>query len=346
MKFSHLEGIDCLAIVGATGLVGKECLDILAEQKIKIRKVKLLASEKSAGEGVDYLDTEFAIESLSEHSFDDVEVAFFSVPNDVSRRFVPIAADAGCLVIDDSSEFRLDPEVPLVVPQVNGASLRDFDGRLIAIPNCNATPLSVALKPILDRYGIERVVVSTYQSVSGAGKEAFEELSKQAIALLSGGSEEAEVFPHRIAFNCLPQIGTALEHGDTEEEEKIVCELRKILDEPELRVSVTAVRVPTFCAHGMSVNVELKTPFGNIQEIREVLDGFPGLKVLDKPESHIYPTNVEAIGSDDTFVGRIRADRSVAMGLNFWVISDNLRKGAALNALECMETLYHYRRMS
>jgi len=346
MKFDNLEMIESLAIVGATGLVGQETLDILTENKIRIPKIRLLASQSSVGESVDIGGEEVLVEALSEDSFDDVEVAFFSVPTDVTKRFVPIAMSAGALVIDDSSAYRMHPEVPLIIPEVNGPLLRDFTGSLVANPNCSTIPVALALKPLLDTYGIERVVVSTYQSVSGAGRAAYEELSAQAIALLSGGSTEAKAFPHRIAFNCLPQIGDVAENGNTDEEEKVGRELRKILGTPELRVSTTAVRVPTFCAHGVSVNVELKANFGSIEEVRELLDKAAGVQVLDNPASHIYPTNVEAIGSDPAFVGRLRRDSSVKSGLNFWVITDNLRKGAALNVLQTLQTLYTYRRMS
>lgn len=346
MKFDNLESIQSLAIVGATGLVGREFLDILAEQKIKIPRIKLLASASSAGEAVDVLGEEYLVEALADDSFEDIEVAFFSVPADVTKKYVPIALQAGALVIDDSSVYRMDPDVPLVIPEINGPCLRDFQGTLIANPNCSTTPVALVLKPLLDSYGIERVVVSTYQSVSGAGRAAYEELSNQAIALLSGGSGECNEFPHRIAFNCLPQIGEVTANGNTEEEEKVGRELIKILEAPELRVSATAVRVPTFCGHGVSVNVELREKFANIEEVRELLDKTPGIKILDNPSNHIYPTNVECIGSDHTFVGRLRKDPSVDSGINFWVITDNLRKGAALNVLQCLETLYNYRRMS
>ncbi len=346
MKFDNLESIQSLAIVGATGLVGQECLDILTEQKIRIPNLKLLASEASAGEGIDVGGEEILVEALREDSFDGIEVAFFSVPTDVTRRYVPAALSAGAIVIDDSSVYRMHQEVPLIIPEVNGATLRDFNGSLISNPNCSTIPVALALKPLLDTFGIERVVVSTYQSVSGAGKAAYEELSTQAIALLSGGSAEAKAFPHRIAFNCLPQIGSLTENGNTEEEEKVGRELRKILQAPDLRVSTTAVRVPTFCAHGATVNVEFRDDFKDIEEVRELLNNAPGVKILDNPAHHIYPTNVEAIGSDPAFVGRLRRDGSVRAGVNFWVIADNLRKGAALNVLQCLQTLYTYRRMS
>jgi aspartate-semialdehyde dehydrogenase len=249
-------------------------------------------------------------------------------------------------VIDDSSVFRQKSDVPLVVPEINGSLLKDFNGKIISVPNCTTTPLVLALKCLEDRFGVERVVVSSYQSVSGAGRKAFEELSFQTAALLNGKEAEISAFHHRIAFNCIPEIGEVTENGNTSEEEKVIKETRKILDLPDLNISSTAVRVPTFSGHGLSVNVELNNDFESIEEIRELWDSFPGLKVIDNPSHHIYPTNVECSGSDYTFIGRVRRDSSVKSGLNFWVITDNLRKGAALNALQSLETLYKYRRMS
>jgi len=346
MKFSHFNSVQSLAIVGATGLVGREFLSILSENGIRIPRVKLLASERSVGELIEFLDDDLVVEALTPESFEGIEVALFSLPIGATRKYVPLAVEAGTLVIDDSSTFRMEEDVPLVVPEINAAILRDFDGKIVATPNCSTTPVAMCLKPLSDTYGVKRVVISTYQSVSGAGARAYEELSRQTIALLNGAVEEGEVFAHRIAFNCLPQIGGALENGNCDEEEKVGRELRKILDLPDLRVSATTVRVPTFCGHGVSVNVELEQDFSNIDLVRELLDGFPGLKVLDEPKNQIYPTNVEAIGSDLTLVGRIRRDTSVDAGLNFWTITDNLRKGAALNSLQILDVVYNYRRMS
>lgn len=347
MKFSHLEKIKSLALVGATGLVGTEFLELLNEAKIRIPQIKLLASSESVGETV-HLDTdeELKVEELNSNSFKGIEVAFFTVPNAVTEKYAPLAVKAGAVVIDDSSTYRLQDHVPLVVPEVNPQTLRNFSGSVIATPNCTVTPLVLALKPLDEVFGLKRVVVSTYQSVSGAGRSAYEELSQQTAALLNGQHQEATVFPHRIAFNCLPQIGSELENGNTTEEEKMVKETRKILGLPTLGISATCVRVPTFFGHGLSVNVELKKEFSDISEIRDLLDKAAGLKVLDKPSHQIYPTCVEAAGSDDTFVGRIKRDHSLKSGINFWMITDNIRKGAALNALQILETLYKYRQMS
>lgn len=346
MRFAFLEGLESLAIVGATGMVGSEVLSLLTEGKIRIKKIKLLASEGSAGEVVQYGDQELVVEALTPKSFEGVEAALFSVPSDVTKRYVPIATKAGTVAIVDSSVYRMDPDVALVVPEVNGHVLREYAGKVISIPNCTTTPLTMVLKPLQDNFGLERVVVSTYQSVSGAGKEAYDELATQTTALLNGQIMEGTIFPHRIAFNCLPQIGEVTESGDTEEEAKMLKETRKILGLPNLKVSCTSVRVPTFFSHGEAVNIQLKNDFGSVEEVRGLLDNTPGLKVVDNPGHNIYPTSVEATGADTVFVGRVRRDTTLTHGLNLWIVSDNLRKGAALNGLQILDTLYKYRRMS
>lgn len=343
MAFEQLEKIKSLAIVGATGLVGREFLTILEEARIRIPNIKLLASERSAGTKIEFGGTELTVETLKPESFDGVEAAFFALPDkEVTAKFVPEATSRGCLVFDDSNTYRMQDDVPLVVPQVNGTKLKDFKGKIISTPNCSTTPVAMALKPLLDSYGLKRVIISTYQSVSGAGKRATEELSSQCASLLNGKETTNEVFPHQIAFNLIPRIGSVTETGYTDEETKVANELRKILDQPNLAVSATAVRVPTFCAHGVSVHVELERDFDKIETIRELMETFPGLRVLDQPASDIYPTNREAVGSNETFVGRIRRDMSTSQGITFWVMTDNLRKGAALNILEMAETYYGY----
>lgn len=340
--FRYLEKINSLALVGATGLVGREFIDLLDEYKIRIPKLKLLASENSLGEFMTVGGQDHGVEQLGPSSFNGVDVAFFTVPSSVSRQFIPGAVEQGCTVVDDSSLYRLQPGVPLIVPQVNGEVLKNFKGGILTTPNCTTTPLAMVLKPLQDTLGLSRVVVSTYQSVSGAGRRALEELSSQTQALMNGQTIESQVFPHRIAFNCLPMIGGKLENGNSEEEEKVIGELRKILDLPNLRVSATAIRVPTFGGHGLSANIEFEKDFESIEAIREVLEGFPGVRVIDRPDSHIYPTNEQCIKVNETLVGRIRVDRSVPSGINLWIVSDNLRKGAALNALEILDTLYGY----
>jgi aspartate-semialdehyde dehydrogenase len=346
MRFSFLEGLDSLAIVGATGLVGTEVLSLLVDSKIRVKNLKLLASEDSAGEVLAYGENELVVETLTANSFAGVEAALFSVPSEITKKYVPIAVKAGALAIVDSSVYRMDPDVALIVPEVNGAVLRNYTGRVISIPNCTTTPLTMILKPLADAFEIERVVVSTYQSVSGAGKEAYEELATQTGSLLNGQVMEGSVFPHRIAFNCLPQIGSLTESGDTEEESKLLKESRKILNLPDLKVASTSVRVPTFFSHGLAVNIELKKDFGDIDKVRKLLDSAPGVKVIDNPSHNIYPTGVEATGADEVFVGRIRRDTTLEHGLSLWIVADNLRKGAALNGLQILDTLYKYRRMS
>jgi aspartate-semialdehyde dehydrogenase len=345
MNFSYLDGIRSIGIVGATGLAGAEFLNLLIENKISIPDVRVFGSERSAGETIEYGEESLVVEELNEKSLAGLEVVFFSTPTEVSLKYIPKAIENGSLVIDDSTAFRLEKNVPLIVPQVNGELLREYAGKIISTPNCVATPLAVCLKPLQDKYGIKRVVVSTYQSVSGAGRKAYQELAEQSIALLNGENHECEVFPHRISFNLLPLIGSVDEEGISEEEAKVQMELRKILSLPSLKTSVTAVRVPTFFGHGCAVNVELEEDFESVESLREVLDKTPGCKVIDKPVSHVYPTNVEAVGSDPVFIGRVRRDFSVSSGINFWVVSDNLRKGAALNALESLDAWYRYRKM-
>lgn len=344
MKFPYLDGIKSMAIVGATGMVGQEFLQLLSEHKIKIPHLKLLASSESAGTSVEVDGVDVEVGELNKDSFKGVEIAFTSVPSEITRKAVAWAIENNTLVVDDSSEFRMKKEVPLVIPEVNGSLLRNFTGYVVSTPNCVVTPLVMCLKP-LETYGLKRVVVSSYQSVSGAGKRAYEELSKQTASLLNGVTEEPKVFPHRIAFNCIPMIGDALENGSTGEEDKVVKETRKILNMPELAINATCVRVPTFFGHGMSVNVEFNQDFGSIECVRELLEGFEGVRVLDNPEHQIYPTNIEGGGSDPIFVGRIRRDDSVKNGISMWIMGDNIRKGAALNSLQIMDTLYRYRRM-
>jgi aspartate-semialdehyde dehydrogenase len=340
---NYLQSVKSIAIVGATGLVGQECLSILAENKIKIPKIKLLASERSEGEKLEFGDTEIPVEKLTTESFDDVEVAFFSTPNLVTERYVPVAVKSGCLVIDDSSVYRLKSEVPLVIPEINGSVLKDFSGKIISTPNCAVTPLALLLSPLHQKWGVKRVVVSTYQSVSGAGKKAFERLSNEAASFLNGVPvEETEGLLHPFAFNCIPQIGSITADGYTSEEEKVIQEARKILGLPELKLTVTCVRVPTFFGHALNVNVEFDKNFKNVEELKECLDDFDGIRVLDKPEAAIYPTNLETTGTDICFVGRIRRDFSLTSGANFWCLADNLRKGAALNSFQILDTLYKY----
>ncbi|MGE3758736.1 MAG: aspartate-semialdehyde dehydrogenase [Pseudobdellovibrionaceae bacterium] len=341
--FSHIEKIQSLAVVGATGLVGQEFLSLLEEYKLKVKNLKLIASHSSVGSTVEVFGETLRVEALTGQAFEGVEAAFFSIPTEETKKYVPLATKAGCLVVDDSSVHRMDPQVPLVLAQLNGKLLKDFKGKIISVPNCTTTPLVYCLKPLHEEFGLKRVVVSTYQAVSGAGKAATDELSSQTAALLNAMEAEIHEFPHRIAFNILPKIGKVLDNENTEEEEKVIRETRKILGLPHLKVSSTAVRVPTFFGHGLSVNVEFENEVASMETIREMLDKAPGVQVIDKPAAELYPTNVEATGSNEVFVGRVRRDPSVKSGINFWCIADNIRRGAALIALETLDTYAQYR---
>ena len=328
-----------VAIAGATGVVGAEILSILEERKFPVKELTLLASERSAGTKLKFKGVEHVVGLLNEESFKGIDIALFSPGSSVSAEFAPKAAKAGCVVIDNTSCFRMDPKVPLVVPEVNPADVALYKKKgIIANPNCSTIQMVVALKPIHDAFGIKRVVVSTYQSVSGAGREAMDELTEQVRMLFNMSSPRKEVFDHQIAFNCLPQIDTFLDDGYTKEERKMVDETKKILGDPDVLVSATAVRVPVYIGHSESVNVEtvLKiTPAG----VRRLLKKAPGVTVIDSPSKSAYPMPVTTAGTDAVYVGRIRADDTAPNAINMWVVSDNLRKGAALNAVQIAELL-------
>lgn len=328
-----------VAVVGATGVVGTAMIEILEERKFPVGKLVPLASENSLGKTVEFLGRELPVEVLSKDSFSGVDIALFSAGNAVSREFAPIAAKAGAVVIDNSSAFRMEPDVPLVVPEVNPERIADYKNRgIIANPNCSTIQLVVVLKPLHDSFGVKRVVVATYQSTSGAGTEAMEELSRQTVALFSQGDVKTEVFPHRIAFNCIPHIDKFLEDGRTREEAKVIFETRKILGDESVRVTATAVRVPVFYSHSEAVNIEFKSPV-TPKDAREVLKGAAGIEIMDEPAKNVYPTAISSVGKDQVFVGRIRKDDSVENGLDMWIVADNLRKGAALNAIQIAEVL-------
>jgi aspartate-semialdehyde dehydrogenase len=328
-----------VAVVGATGLVGGEMMKILEERNFPVRELKLLASERSLGKELQFRGKNCPVEVLDEDSFGGVEIGLFSAGGSISEKFAPIAARAGCIVIDNTSAFRMDPECPLVVPEVNPDAIGLYKNKgIIANPNCSTIQMVVALKPIYDAVGIKRIVVSTYQAVSGTGKNAVEELAGQTKALLNMKDPEIEVYPHRIAFNCLPHIDVFLDNGYTKEEMKMVNETKKIMGDPSIAVTATTVRVPVFYGHSESVNIETERKI-TVSEAREILSKAPGVTVLDSPEECLYPLPSEAAGKDDTFVGRIREDESIPNGLNIWVVSDNIRKGAALNTIQIAEIL-------
>lgn len=326
-----------VAVVGATGVVGEEMITVLAERAFPVQRLVPLASERSVGKTVSFRGDDLPVEPLTAASFRDVDIALFSAGADVSREFGPVAVGAGAVVIDNSPAFRMDPDVPLVVPEVNPTAIAQWKSRgIIANPNCSTIQLCVVLKPIHDRARIRRIVVATYQSVSGAGRPAMEELTTQIGATFAGEEPRAEVIAHPIAFNCVPQIDQFLPNGYTKEEWKIVEETRKILGDATIRVTATAVRVPVFVGHAEAVNIETERKCTAV-EVREVLRTAPGIIVEDDPATSLYPLQRRAAGTDAVYVGRLREDPSVEHGLDCWIVADNLRKGAALNAVEIAE---------
>ena len=328
-----------VAVAGATGAVGNEMIQILEEQEFPVASLKLLASSRSVGKTLDFRGESLHVEELREDSFEGVDIALFSAGAGPSREFSPAAAESGCVVIDNSSGWRMDPEVPLVVPEVNPHAVADYRNKgIIANPNCSTIQMVVVLKPIYDAVGIERVVVSTYQAVSGTGKNAMDELTEQTRNLLTFQEVTPEVYPHRIAFNCFPHIGSFLENGYTEEEMKMVHETHKIMEDPNIRVSATTVRIPVFYGHSEAVNIQTERKL-SAKEARVLLFQAPGVRVMDNPDERIYPMPSEAAGINDTLVGRIREDISNENGLDLWIVADNIRKGAALNTVQIAELL-------
>ena len=329
-----------VAVVGATGAVGEVMLEILAERKFPVGKVYALASERSVGTTVEFAGGKLDVENLADFDFGKVQIGLFSPGASVSKIYAPKAAAAGCVVIDNTSQFRYDDDIPLVVPEVNPHKIAEHRNRgIIANPNCSTIQMLVALKPIYDAVGIERINVATYQSVSGTGKDAIEELAQQTRALLSFAAVERKVYPKQIAFNVLPQIDVFQDNGYTKEEMKMVWETRKIMGDDSILVNATAVRVPVFYGHSEAVHIETKRKISAV-DARKLLSSAPGVTVLDERRDGGYPTAVtEASGKDATFVGRIREDISHPRGLNLWVVSDNIRKGAALNSIQIAERL-------
>lgn len=326
-----------VAVVGATGAVGNEMIDTLEERNFPVEKLRLFASERSEGKTLQFEGSEIPVEALNEDSFKGIDIALFSAGAERSKIWAPIAAKSGCVVVDNSSEWRMDPAVPLVVPEVNPHDLKWHKG-IIANPNCSTIQMVVVLKPIHDAAKIKRVVVTTFQAVSGTGKKAMDELLQQTSDLLSFKEIQCNVYPHQIAFNVLPHIDKFLENGYTKEEMKMVNETQKIMGDKSIRLTATTVRVPVFRGHSESLNIETEkkiTP----NEVRAVLSAAPGINVFDAPEKNAYPLPVNVAGKDETYVGRIREDESVANGINMWIVADNLRKGAALNAVQIAEEL-------
>jgi aspartate-semialdehyde dehydrogenase len=329
-----------IAVVGATGAVGETMLSILAERDLPLGRVHALASSRSAGKRVAFGSKQLVVEDLAEFDFSTVQIGLFSPGASVSKEYAPKAAAAGCVVIDNTSQFRYDDDIPLVVPEVNPGDAARYTNRgIIANPNCSTIQMVVALKPIYDAVGIERINVATYQAVSGTGKEAIEELATQTAQLLNGKPIECEVYPKQIAFNCLPHIDVFQDNGYTKEEMKMVWETHKIMGDPDIRVNPTTVRVPVFYCHSEAVHLETREKL-SAERARELLAAAPGVVVLDERADGGYPTAVtEGANQDPVFVGRIREDISHPRGLDLWVVADNVRKGAALNSIQIAEIL-------
>ena len=328
-----------VAVVGATGNVGREMLNILAERQFPVDEIAALASRRSLGTEVSFGDTTLKTKDLDTFDFTGWDIALFAIGSDATKTYAPKAAKAGCVVIDNSSLYRYDPDVPLVVPEVNPEAVDNYYKKnIIANPNCSTAQMVVALKPLHDRATIKRVVVSTYQSVSGSGKDAIDELWDQTKGMYVPGQEKApKVYPKQIAFNVIPHIDVFMDSGETKEEWKMVAETKKIVD-PAIKVTATCVRVPVFVGHSEAVNIEFEE-FLDEDEARDILRTAPGILVVDKREDGGYVTPVECVGDYATFISRIRQDSTIENGLNLWCVSDNLRKGAALNAVQIAETL-------
>ena len=327
-----------VAVAGATGNVGREMLAILAERRFPVSEVVALASSRSVGKEVSFGERTLKCRALEHYDFSDTDICLMSAGGAVSREWSPKIGAKGCVVIDNSSAWRMDPDVPLVVPEVNAEAAKGFGRKnIIANPNCSTAQLVVALKPLHDKAAIRRVVVATYQSVSGAGKEAMDELFAQTRAVFVSDPVEAKKFPKRIAFNLIPQIDVFMDDGSTKEEWKMMVETKKILD-PKIKLTATCVRVPVFISHSEAVNIEFERPI-SADEARDILSEAPGCLVVDRREPGGYVTPHEATGEDATYISRIREDPTIENGLNLWVVSDNLRKGAALNAVQIAEVL-------
>jgi aspartate-semialdehyde dehydrogenase len=328
-----------IAVAGATGAVGNQMIRCLEEANFPVRSVKFLASSRSVGRSLRFKGDLVEVEELKEDSFKGVDIALFSAGGGTSQRFAPLAAKDGCVVVDNSSAWRMDPEVPLVVPEVNPHAIAQYTQKgIIANPNCSTIQMVVVLQPIHKKYRIKRIVVSTYQAVSGTGKKAIDELFDQTRAMINFLDFETRVYPHRIAFNCLPHIDVFLDNGYTKEEMKMVNETRKIMEDDAIAVTATTVRVPVFFGHSESVNIETKDPVV-ADDVKALLQNAPGVKVMDDPGKNLYPLATDAAGQDLTLVGRIRQDESIANGINMWIVADNIRKGAATNAVQIAQAL-------
>ena len=328
-----------IAVAGATGAVGNQMIRCLEEMDFPINSVVFLASNRSVGRQLRFKGDRIDVKELKEDSFKGFDIALFSAGGGTSEKFAPFAAKDGCVVVDNSSAWRMDPQVPLVVPEVNPHAIAQHTQKgIIANPNCSTIQMVVALHPIHKKYGIKRIVVSTYQAVSGTGKKAIDELFDQTRAMINFLDYEKRVYPHRIAFNCLPHIDTFLDNGYTKEEMKMVNETRKIMEDDSIAVTATTVRVPVFFGHSESVNIETHEPV-SVDDVKALLKNAPGVQVMDDPGKNLYPLATDAAGQDLTLVGRIRQDESIANGLNMWIVADNIRKGAATNTVQIAQIL-------
>ena len=328
-----------IAVAGATGAVGNQMLACLEERNFPVKSIKLLASRRSVGRKLRFRGDLIAVQELTEESFKGMDIALFSAGGAASKKYAPLAAKDGCVVVDNSSTWRMDTKVPLVVPEVNPHAIAGYTQKgIIANPNCSTIQMVLPLNPIHKKYEIKRIVVSTYQAVSGTGKKAIDELFEQTRAMINFLDYEKKVYPHRIAFNCIPHIDVFLDNGYTKEEIKMVNETRKILEDDNIGITATTVRVPVYFGHSESVNIETKKKI-SANEVKCLLENEPGIKVLDNPKENIYPLAIDAAGQDLTLVGRIRDDESVKNGINIWIVADNIRKGAATNAVQIAEIL-------
>lgn len=323
-----------VVVAGATGAVGRQMLTCLEEQKFPVNNIRLLSSSRSAGTELTFNGQRITVEKMEKDSFKGYDLALFSAGGNTSKEFAPIAAEAGCVVVDNSSAWRMDPEVPLVVPEVNPDAVADYRNKnIIANPNCSTIQMVMALHPVHSEFTIKRLVISTYQAVSGSGTKAVEELHEQTKSCLEGRPVETRVYPHQIAFNALPHIDAFLDTGYSKEEMKMVNETRKIFGDHSIGMTATTVRIPVFNGHSESVNIETEG-HATAETVRELLENAPGVQVLDDPAGGVYPMAIYAQGKDTTFVGRIRQDESIENGINMWIVSDNIRKGAATNTIQ------------
>lgn len=328
-----------IAVAGATGAVGNQMISCLEERDFPVKSIKFLASKRSVGRHLRFKGDLVAVQELTKDSFKGMDIALFSAGGAASKKFAPFAAKDGCIVVDNSSMWRMDPKVPLVVPEVNPHAIAGYTKKgIIANPNCSTIQMVLPLNPIHKNYKIKRIVVSTYQAVSGTGKKAIDELFDQTRSMINFLDYDKKVYPHRIAFNCIPHIDSFLDNGYTKEEVKMVNETRKILEDNHIGITATTVRVPVYFGHSESVNIETKKKI-SATEVRSLLEKESGIKVLDQPKKNIYPLAIDAAGKDLTFVGRIRDDESVKNGINIWIVADNIRKGAATNAVQIAEIL-------